>query len=137
MEWMILPYKRYADFSGRSRRMEYWMFNLFFYLVLLGILIVFGVFDSVKITGSGSNVLESIGGIIIVIFVLGSIIPHLSVTVRRLHDQDKSGWYYLLSFIPYIGGLILLVFMCSRGTYGENQYGFDPLHPELDTEVFS
>jgi uncharacterized membrane protein YhaH (DUF805 family) len=60
------------------------------------------------------------------LFVLGSFIPGLAVTVRRFHDQDKSGWLVLLNFIPYLGGFIVFIFMCLDGTRGENSYGPDP-----------
>lgn len=139
MEWMILPYKRYADFSGRSQRMEYWMFNLFFYLVLIVLMFVgIPLSDMTAPTyGEGPGL---VGGLFLVLaglFVLGSIVPHIAVTVRRFHDQDKSGWMYLLSFIPYVGGLVVFVFMCIEGTYGENSYGPDPKRPELNVDVFS
>jgi uncharacterized membrane protein YhaH (DUF805 family) len=62
----------------------------------------------------------------LMIFAIGSIIPGLAVTVRRFHDQDKSGWFILLNFIPYVGGFILLVMMCIEGTRGDNSYGHDP-----------
>lgn len=137
MEWMILPFKRYADFTGRSSRMDYWMFQLLFFGVLLVAVVVFAALDSRGITSDGPNLLEAAGGIAAGLFVLASVIPMLAVTVRRLHDQDKSGWYYLLNFIPYVGGFILLFFMCTRGTDGENQYGPDPLNPHIDTSVFS
>lgn len=129
MEWMLMPYRRYADFSGRSCRTEYWMFHLLWVLVLI---VITGVlFASRDVSGSSS----SIGGPVIdglllgVIgaFFLGSLIPMIAVTVRRFHDQDKSGWFYLLNFVPYVGGIIVFVFMCIEGTRGPNQYGSDPL----------
>ncbi|WP_164263979.1 DUF805 domain-containing protein, partial [Stenotrophomonas maltophilia] len=64
--------------------------------------------------------------IIIGIYSLATIIPNIAVTVRRFHDQDRSGWMILLSFIPFVGGLILFIFMCLDGTRGENRFGLDP-----------
>lgn len=137
MEWMLMPYKRYADFEGRSRRMEYWMFTLFYLIVaaiLAGLMIAgipqpevdeFGVVSGDQEPG----VLFWLAVGLLTIFVLGSIVPSIAVAVRRLHDQDKSGWLYLLSFIPYVGGLILLVLMFLPGTTGPNQYGEDPKDP--------
>ena len=61
------------------------------------------------------------------LFVLGSFIPGLAVQVRRLHDQDLSGWLVLVNLVPYLGALVMLVLMCIKGTNGENQYGPDPL----------
>lgn len=117
MEWMLMPLKRYADFSGRSRRMEYWMFTLFIFLVYI-VLAVLGAI--------GGETVGGIMGILLMIFALGIIVPAIAVQVRRFHDQDKSGWFVLLGLIPGIGGLIVLVFMCLEGTNGPNQYGPDP-----------
>ncbi len=126
MEWMIMPLKRYADFSGRSRRQEYWMFVLFQVLVLVAMGVVIGIIGA---AGSG-GAMDTIGGIIILLFVLIYlglfVVPMLAVQVRRFHDQDKSGWFILLSFVPAVGGIIMLVFMCLEGTHGPNQYGEDP-----------
>ncbi len=130
MEWMILPYKRYFDFSGRSQRQEYWMFQLFWVLILIVgvVLIVAGVVRATDTGGSGSELspLGWLGVTAMGLFVLGSIIPMISVTVRRFHDQNLSGWLYLLNFIPSVGGLIVFVFMCLDGTGGPNRFGLDP-----------
>jgi uncharacterized membrane protein YhaH (DUF805 family) len=142
MEWMLMPLRRYADFSGRSRRKEYWMFVLFTLLVYLALAVVFfvgggatGLFDQ---TGAPPE-LGVIGWLVFGlfgIFALAIFIPSLAVMVRRLHDQDKSGWFILLQFIPYIGGIIILVFMCIDGTRGENRYGPDPKGENI-ADVFS
>ena len=129
MEWMILPLKRYADFEGRSRRKEYWMFTL----GILALYVVLAAFffvaadaarDRPSSAGIGMSVVIVVG--IGAIVVLGLFLPWIAVQVRRLHDQDKSGWFILLGFIPYIGGLIMLVFMCIDGTPGQNRFGDDP-----------
>ena len=73
---------------------------------------------------------------LLILFVLGSFVPALAVQVRRFHDQDKSGWFVLLSLIPYIGGIIVLVFMCLEGTRGPNRFGADPKDP-AGAQVFS
>jgi uncharacterized membrane protein YhaH (DUF805 family) len=130
LEWMLMPYRRYADFSGRSRRKEYWMFFLFFVVVyaVCFALMFSGGFAMDPTTGepTGMSGLGMVGIALLVIFVLGSFIPALAVQVRRFHDQDKSGWFVLLNFIPYIGGLVVLVFMCLEGTRGPNRFGPDP-----------
>jgi uncharacterized membrane protein YhaH (DUF805 family) len=123
MEWMIRPYMRYADFSGRSRRLEFWMFALFYFLVVivltaLAFLIAFRNRPSAGTPSTGLFIL-------LVIFVLSSIIPWLAVQVRRFHDQNLSGWLVALHLLP-VGWLIILVFMCIEGTKGENNYGQDP-----------
>ena len=120
MDWMLMPLKRYADFSGRSRRKEYWMFFLLQMIVLIALV-------SVGLAAGGMG--EEPGGlflILLLLYVAAFFIPNLAVQVRRFHDQDKSGWFVLLGFIPYLGGLIVLVFMCLEGTRGPNQYGDDP-----------
>jgi len=126
MEWMLMPFQRYADFSGRSRRTEYWMFTLLNVLVTVVAVTIMLLGGGLDRTGSEPGVLFYFGLIILVIWVLAALIPSIAVAVRRFHDQDKSGWFYLLSFIPYVGGIILIVFMCIDGTNGPNQYGPDP-----------
>ena len=95
MEWMILPYKRYADFSGRSRRLEYWMFALFYVLVIAALVILAVALDpswQTDIATEGELGTGSAAALILLmVFVLGSIIPSIAVSVRRFHDQDKSG----------------------------------------------
>lgn len=120
MEWMLMPVRRYADFSGRSRRQEFWMFQLGIFLLYIAVLVVS------LVVGAISETLSAIVMGIFTLAMLGLIIPSLAVAVRRLHDQDKSGWMLLLGLIPLIGSIILLVFYCTDGTPGPNQYGPDP-----------
>ncbi|MCF7221074.1 DUF805 domain-containing protein [Marilutibacter chinensis] len=124
MEWMLMPLRRYADFSGRSRRKEYWMFVLF-QLIVFAVLMI-PVFAGIDTQGGGMGMLSKIGFGLMVIVALALIVPSLAVQVRRFHDQDKSGWFVLLGLIPYLGGLIVLVFMCLEGTRGANRFGDDP-----------
>ena len=119
MDWMTLPLKRYAEFTGRSRRKEYWMFFLFLIAVSVGI----GIVE--VILGLDSTIGDAYGPLSL-LFMLGILIPSLAVQVRRFHDQGKSGWFVLLNFIPLLGSLIVLVFMCLDGTDGPNEYGPDP-----------
>jgi uncharacterized membrane protein YhaH (DUF805 family) len=129
MEWMLMPLRRYADFSGRSRRKEYWMFTLgvtILYVIL--VLLFWGTGGLSDPANPGE--LSLVPLLIICVVALALFIPSLAVTVRRFHDQDKSGWYILLGFIPYVGSLILLVFMCLDGTRGENRFGPDPKGPD-------
>jgi uncharacterized membrane protein YhaH (DUF805 family) len=122
MEWMLMPLKRYADFSGRSRRKEYWMF-------VLGVIIAEIVVSIIEGVLGLRGMIGGVYGPLMLILVLGLLVPSLAVMVRRLHDQDKSGWFVLLALIPLIGGLILLVFMCLEGTRGPNRFGPDPKDP--------
>jgi len=132
MEWMLMPLKRYAEFSGRSRRKEYWMFVLGVVIVYAIIALLFGagVFTGENVDGVG--LLGGTAMIVLVIFALAVFIPALAVQVRRFHDQDKSGWFVLLNLIPYLGGIIVLVMMCLEGTKGSNRFGPDPKEPAQD-----
>jgi uncharacterized membrane protein YhaH (DUF805 family) len=118
MNWYLEVLKKYAVFSGRARRKEYWffvLFNFIFAVVLAFIDGMTGTFDP----ETGYGVLSGIYG-------LAVIIPGIAVTIRRLHDTDRSGWWLLILFIPLIGAIWLLVLMVIDGTPGENQYGPDP-----------
>lgn len=136
-----MPFRRYADFSGRSRRMEYWMFRLFEFGVFFAGLIVLGLFSGAAGAAGGdtaSGLVGGLGALALVGFFLFSFIPGLAVTVRRLHDTGKSGWMVLISLVPLVGGIVLLVFLCSDGTRGANQYGEDPkAHTDHAGDVFA
>ena len=122
MDWMLMPLRRYAEFSGRSRRKEYWMFTLL--MLIAGI--VSGTIEGIL----GINTM--VGGIygpLTTLLILGTIVPSISVGIRRLHDTDRSGWWLLIAVIPLIGGLILLFFFVSEGTRGANRFGPDPKDP--------
>ncbi len=117
--WMMQPLKKYADFSGRARRMEYWMFAV----LNVGVSVVSSILDGVL---GMSGMVGGLYGLLQLVAMLALIIPGIAVAVRRLHDQDKSGWWLLLVFIPLLGGLVLLVFMFLEGTSGSNRFGADP-----------
>jgi uncharacterized membrane protein YhaH (DUF805 family) len=112
--------RHYADFSGRASRAEYWLFVLFFIIIYAAcIAIDYAVFGAGQ---SGIPVLALLAYLI-------HFIPGLAVLVRRLHDVDRSGWWLLISLVPVIGGIWLLVLLCSEGTYGPNEYGANPNVP--------
>lgn len=117
IDYMKLPLQRYADFSGRSRRMEYWMF----FVGVVGASVVASILDGVL----GMTGMVGPYGPFSMLVMLGTIVPSIACGVRRLHDQDKSGWFMLLGLIPLVN-LVLLVFMFLEGTRGDNQYGPDP-----------
>lgn len=129
LDWMLMPLRRYADFSGRSRRKEYWMFTLGVVIATLVLAIVEGVLGL-------SGMVAGVYGPISTLFFLGLIVPSIAVQVRRMHDLDKSGWWVLIALIPFIGSIVLLVFMCLEGTRGENRFGSDP-KGATSAEVFS
>jgi uncharacterized membrane protein YhaH (DUF805 family) len=113
MEWYLKVVKdNYANFKGRARRKEYWMFflfNMIFVIVAAIIDYMLGTFP-----------------LIYGIYLLGLIIPSLAVLVRRLHDVGKSGWWFFIALIPLIGTIWLLVLLCTDGNAGENSYGPSP-----------
>lgn len=118
MNWYLTVLKKYAVFSGRARRKEYWMYVLFNFIFAVIAIILDNVLG---LAG------KEIGyGPIYGLYVLATLIPSLAVSVRRLHDIGKSGWYLLVGIIPLIGGIWLLVLMATAGDMGENEYGADP-----------
>ena len=122
LEWMMMPLQRYADFSGRSRRKEYWFF-------VLGIFIVAIILSIIEHILGLSGMVGGVYGPLTTLLLLALIIPSIAVQVRRFHDQDRSGWFVLLNLIPFVGGLIVLVFMVLEGTRGPNRFGSDPKDP--------
>jgi uncharacterized membrane protein YhaH (DUF805 family) len=104
-------FKKYATFSGRASRSEYWWWTL----VSVGVSIILNIFISAGSTttayGSTAGPGAVIGGILAVMWALATIVPSLALSVRRLHDSNKSGWLLLLGLIPFAGAIILLVFM--------------------------
>ena len=112
MNWYLGCWKKYAEFSGRARRKEFWMFVLFNFLMSIAVGIVDGIL--------GTN--GALGGL----YSLAVLIPSLAVAARRLHDTDRSGWWQLIALIPLIGVIILLVFVCSDSKPGENRFGPNP-----------
>ena len=110
---------KYADFSGRATRSEYWWFYLAFILFYIAGLVLAGILSSIS---------ETLGMIcfgIVALGALGFILPSLAAGVRRLHDVDKSGWFLLLGLIPIVG-LVLLYFFVIPGTPGDNRFGAPP-----------
>ena len=118
MNWFIGALKKYATFSGRARRAEYWYFFLFFILIFIGLSIIDGITGSFD-TEAGVGLL---GGL----FFLVVFLPSLAVSVRRLHDTNRSGWWLLIGIIPLIGAIVLIVFAVQDSTSGDNSYGPNP-----------
>ena len=124
LAWALLPLRRYADFTGRSTRQEFWMFQLVPLAVVIVMLVGAG---SVDPYAGGSAALGWLAVVSGVIALAGLIVPQLAVQVRRLHDQDRPGTLALINLVPYIGPVIVLVLMLAEGTRGENRFGPDPL----------
>ena len=119
-------FSKYATFTGRASRSEYWYFTLF-NIITSTLLFLLGIAIGAA-TGGSDGVPGGliVGYMLYIIYGLGVLIPSLAVTVRRLHDTNNSGWLILLGLIPCVGGIVLLVFMILQGTNGENKYGDIP-----------
>ena len=112
MNWYLGVLKQYAVFEGRARRKEYWMFLLFNVVIAAALAIV------------GRAI--GLDGMLRGLYTLGVLIPGLAVSVRRLHDTGRSGWWLLIVFVPLVGWLIALYFLAQPGKTGQNRYGPDP-----------
>ena len=112
MNGYLQTLKKYADFSGRARRTEYWLFVLLSMVIAMLLAVVDFFLGS--------------PGIIGMLFALAVLIPGIAVAVRRLHDTDRSGWWLLIAFIPIIGTIALLVFLLLDSNPGDNRFGANP-----------
>ncbi|MGY8886456.1 MAG: DUF805 domain-containing protein [Flavobacteriales bacterium] len=123
MNWYLKVLQQYADFNGRARRKEYWMFVLF-NLSFSTIALYLDNFLEITIDDYAYGPLYGL-------YVLVLLIPGLAVLVRRLHDIGKSGWMLLVAFIPFIGPFWVLILLVTEGNAGENQYGQDPIEETI------
>ena len=124
-------FKKTFVYQGRASLSEFWWFQLFHILALVGLFLLFCIV--LFLTGPSQDhasvsPVAGLMGMILFLYVFGMFLPLLSLAVRRLHDSDKSGFLLLISFIP-LGGFVLLIFYCLSGTNGPNKYGDDPLRP--------
>jgi uncharacterized membrane protein YhaH (DUF805 family) len=118
MNWYkTVVMERYALFSGRAMRTEFWMFVLFNVIISF----VLGIIDAILGLSSGDGV-GLLGGL----YSLAVLLPSIGVSIRRLHDTNRSGWWLLLSFIPIVGWIALLIFYVQDSDPGDNQYGSNP-----------
>ena len=120
MNWYLTVLKKYAVFSGRARRKEYWMFVLFNMVFTF----VLGFLDGILSAG-----------FLVVFYYLAVLLPWIAVAVRRLHDVGKSGWFLFIGLIPIIGAIWLLVLYCIDGDVGENNYGPNPKEDVQQTDT--
>jgi uncharacterized membrane protein YhaH (DUF805 family) len=118
MNWYLEVLKKYAVFNGRARRKEYWLFFLFNIIISIVLVIIDGVVG----TSAAPGAIGLLGGL----YSLAVLIPAIAVAVRRLHDTSRSGLWFLLVLIPFIGAIVLIVLMAQDGTPGENQFGKNP-----------
>ncbi len=124
---------KFVTWQGRASRSEYWFFFLFVFICYAAGAVLDNLLGtSFKFMNPATGVEQSLGyGYITLLAMLAMVLPHLSAMVRRLHDTNRSGWWYWIVLIPLIGTIILIVWFCGRGTVGNNNYGSDPLGGEL------
>jgi uncharacterized membrane protein YhaH (DUF805 family) len=130
MNWYLSVLKKYAVFKGRARRTEYWMFVLVNCIITVILYLLAAIPSIVSIVAIDRP--SAISGFFIIvlwIYALAVLIPGLAVSVRRLHDTNRSGFFLFMSLIPLAGPIILLVFLVQEGVSGDNQYGPDPKEP--------
>lgn len=125
MHWYFDVIRKYVDFSGRARRSEYWYFALFNLIILVPLALLSGV------TAGGKA--DNPFAWLYVLYVLAILLPSIGVNVRRLHDIGKSGWWIFIGLIPFIGGLMLLIWHCMDSEPETNRYGPNPKTPILPT----
>ncbi|MBX3256475.1 MAG: DUF805 domain-containing protein [Chitinophagaceae bacterium] len=122
--WKKVVFENYANFKGRARRAEYWNFTLANVILLIPFYVL-GIIGAAY----NSSVMAGLGFLGYGVGALGTILPSLAVCVRRLHDLNKSGWYYFICLIPLVGPIILLVWLFTDGNRFVNEYGEDPKNP--------
>ncbi|CAN5343605.1 DUF805 domain-containing protein [soil metagenome] len=134
MNLLLRPWRHYADFRGRSRRLEYLLFALTFYGGMIGVAFLGWVlnFNFGGLAGKATFSLFVTAPVLL--FILASIVPGLAVTVRRMHDLGLSGWWLMIVFVPFVGQvlawLLTFIIIFIPAPRGENRYGFDPRDPE-------
>ncbi len=120
MKYYLEAFQKYAVFTGRSSRSEFWFFQLFTFLVTILLAVIAGVVAA--ITGAAENVAIWPADL----YIFATLIPSIAISVRRLHDIRLSGWWFLLSFVPLFGSVALLVMFCLDSQPGSNQFGPNP-----------
>lgn len=111
MYYYTLAFKKYKQCDGRASRTEYWMFVLLNNIVLAGLMLLKFLMN------------EDLLSVVPIIYVFAVIVPNFAITCRRLHDTGRSSWWILISLVPYVGYIVLLIFLCLPGEIGINSYG--------------
>jgi uncharacterized membrane protein YhaH (DUF805 family) len=124
MAIFLQPFKKYADFSGRASRLEYWTSFLFFYAVAIPlVLIVYAAYCTGHVWPAAGAAL------LLFVFAIGTLVPYAAVSIRRLHDRGLSAWWTILWLVPYVS-IVMLVLLALPGNAGDNEYGPDPKESE-------
>lgn len=125
-ESVVSVFSKYATFSGRATRSEYWFFCLFNFLMQIGLILGCMILGAIFYKEAGFLGGYAVGNILVLIYTIVVFIPSLAVTVRRLHDTGRSGVNLLWAFLPLIGAIILLVYTLTGSNIGDNAYGPQP-----------
>ncbi|MDR2554799.1 MAG: DUF805 domain-containing protein [Fibromonadaceae bacterium] len=120
-EYYIKVIKNYVNFKGRARRKEYWGFFLFNFIIGIALAFFGGVISGIAGDDEGT-----LGVVLYYLYIFATALPGIAVLIRRLHDTGKSGWLWLLAFIPIVGVIIILIWTCTNSQSGENKYGPNP-----------
>ena len=131
MNWYLKVLRQYVDFAGRARRKEYWMFTLVSSIISVVLAILDGVLHLDD--NNGLFTIGLLGGL----YSLAMFLPTWAVSIRRLHDTGRSGWWLLIGIIPLIGWIVLLVFWATDGDRQPNAYGSDPKAVPGEAAVFA
>ena len=126
--------KKYAIFTGRASRSEYWYFMLFSLLIIIPTIFLFSYIIVTATRGGDSRMLSFMTTGILLMFWISWIIPAIALSVRRLHDSGRSGWWYLLVFVP-LGSLVLFIFTLLESQPGRNKWGPNPWETEVEDEI--
>ena len=125
MKYYFKAIQNYSNFADRTTRTEFWVYALINIVFIYTPILISMFIEMIGINVSG---LDMVLGIVILIYGLASLVPTIAITIRRLHDSDNNGLWILVSLIPYIGGIILLIFCLLPGTKDDNKYGSNPRH---------
>lgn len=123
IKYFRLALSRYADFSGRSARPEFWWFQLAYFVLFIAINVLTFILVDTLPAMLASTVSLIFVAIVFLGLVLGLLLPQLAITVRRLHDTGKSGWYMLFSIVPYLGSIIVIILCCQATEMRANKWG--------------
>lgn len=128
-------WRKYAVLTGRAARPEYWYWVLFVYLLYIP-LTLWAAWTAEPATGDSPATISAGAASVIGLVSLAVLLPSWAVLVRRLHDTDRSGWFALIALIPFLGGIVLLITLASRGTAGTNRYGPDPSRAATPDDIW-
>ena len=132
MKYYLHCLKNYINFTGRARRSEFWFFILFHFIFTIALLVLSNFLDGFSLFEDDWNTLASVPMILWFIYFAATFIPTLAVAVRRLHDMGKSGTWFFVYFVPFIGGIWLLVLLFSDSEPGMNKWGYNPKEESQD-----